>query len=127
MLEHGAFNVTAISRQESTATFPPGVTLKRGDYTSSEFLESALEGQEVLIITLSVMTSPDIQNNFIWAAAKARVPWILPNEYGGDGANEELTNAVPILASKKKYRNLIEELGTSSWIGIASNLWIDYV
>ena len=127
MLERGTFNVTAISRQESTATFPPTVTVKKGDYTSSNFLESALEGQDVLIITLSVMTSPDIQINFIRAAAKARVPWILPNEYGGDGANEELSNAVPILSSKKKYRDLIEELGTSSWIGIACNLWIDFV
>jgi len=101
--------------------------VKRGDYTSSNFLESALEGQDVLIITLSVMASPDIQTGFIRAAAKVGVPWILPNEYGGDGANEELLNAVPILASKTKYRDLIEELGTSSWIGIACNLWIDYV
>lgn len=101
--------------------------MKKGDYTSSEFLESALQGQDVLIITLHVLTSPDIQTNFIRAAAKAGVPWILPNEYGQDGDNFELSKAVSILASKKRYRDLIEELGVSSWIGIASNLWIDYV
>ena len=127
LLERGTFSITAISRQESTATFPPGVTVKKGDYSSSDFLESALQGQDVLVITLSVMTSPDVQTNFIKAAAKAGVPWILPNEFGNDGANEELTKAIPILAGKKKYRDLIEELGKSSWIGIATNLWIDYV
>lgn len=103
------------------------MAVKQGNYTSSEFLESALQGQDVLIITLHVMTSPEIQSNFIRAAAKAGVPYILPNEYGQDGDNEELTKAISILASKKQYRDLVEELGTSSWIGIASNLWIDYV
>lgn len=101
--------------------------MKKGDYASSEFLESALQGQDVLVITLNILTSPDVQGNFIRAAAKAGVPWVLPNEYGQDGDNEELTKAVSILASKKKYRDLIEELGTSNWIGVASNLWIDYV
>ena len=126
-LETGLFNLTAISREGSTSTFLEGVAVKKGDYASSEFLESALKGQDVLVITLNIMASPDIQTNFIRAAAQAGVPWILPNEYGQDGANEELNKAVSILASKKKYRDLIEELGTSSWIGVGSNLWIDYV
>src|ERR1700728_3709515 len=82
VLKRSTFNVTAISRKQSTATFPPGVTVKKGDYTSSDFLESALQGQDVLIITLSVMASPDMQTNFIRAATKVGVPWILPNECG---------------------------------------------
>jgi uncharacterized protein YbjT (DUF2867 family) len=127
VLERGILNVTAISREQSTATFPANVTVKKGDYASDAFLESALHGQDALVITLSVMTSPDVQANLIRAAAKVGVPWILPNEYGGDGANEELSNAVGILSSKRKYRAQIEEAGTSSWIGIASNLWIDFV
>lgn len=127
LLQWGTFNVTALSRQDSTATFAPGITVKKGDYKSSEFLESALEGQDVLIITLAVTTSSEVQTDFIKAAAKAGVPWILPNEYGQDGANVNLLNAVPFLGVKAKYRNEIEELGRSSWIGIASNLWFDFV
>jgi len=73
------------------------------------------------------MSAPDIQNNLITAAAKAGVPWILPNEYGNDGLNEEVLRNIPILVGKKKYRDLIEELGVSNWIGIASNLWVDFV
>lgn len=127
LLQCGTFNVTALSRQDSTATLPPGVTVKKGDYKSSEFLESALEGQDVLIITLAVTTSPEVQSDLIKAAAKAGVPWVLPNEYGQDGANPEVSKAVPYLEVKTKYRNEIEELGRSSWIGIACNLWFDYV
>jgi uncharacterized protein YbjT (DUF2867 family) len=126
-VQWGTFNVTALSRQDSTATFAPGVAVKKGDYQSSEFLESALQGQDVLIITLAVTTSPEVQTNLIKAAAKAGVPWILPNEYGQDGANSELSTAVPLLGGKAKYRNQIEELGQSSWIGVASNLWFDFV
>ena len=119
--------MTAISRQESNATFPPDVPVKRGDYASLEFLESAVKGQDVLIITLAGMASPETQTNFIEAAANMAVPWVLPNEYGGDSANAEFMNAVTILGSKKKYRDQIEELGKSSWIGIINNLWFDFV
>lgn len=127
LLDCGTFNVTALSRHDSTATFARGVTVRKGDYKSSEFLESALEGQDVLIITLAMATSPEVQSDLIRAAAKAGVPWILPNEYGQDGANAEVLKAVPFLEGKAKYRDEIEELGRSSWIGIACSLWFDFV
>ena len=101
--------------------------MKKGDYSSSDFLESALQGQDVLIITLAVTAAPEVQTVLISAAARAGVPWVLPNEYGGDGENVELCKAVFVLGIKAKYRNQIEELGKSSWIGIASSLWFDYV
>ncbi|KUJ14298.1 NAD(P)-binding protein [Mollisia scopiformis] len=126
LLAAGKFEVTAISRQESKATFPSSIAVKKGDYSSSEFLESALQGQDVLILTLAIMTPPDVQTNFIKAAAKAGVPWVLPNEYGNDGASEEVMKNIPILVGKKKYRDLIEGLGVSNWIGIATNMWIDF-
>lgn len=127
LLQCGTFNVTTISRQDSGATFAPEVTVKKGDYASSEFLESALKGQDVLIITLPGNAAPELQTNFIKAAAKVGVPWILPNEYGSDGANKEVTDAVAIIGSKKKYLDQIEELGTSSWIGVVNNPWFDFV
>jgi saccharopine dehydrogenase-like NADP-dependent oxidoreductase len=126
-LQWGTFNVTVLSRQDSTATFAPDVTVKKGDYQSAESLESALKGQDVLIITLAIAASPEVQSHFIKAAAKAGVPWIIPNEYGSDGANAELSNAVPLLGHKENYRKEIEELGTSSWIAIANNPWFDFV
>ncbi|MCJ1313038.1 hypothetical protein MMC25_006714 [Agyrium rufum] len=126
LLDCGTFNVTAVSRQESTATFKPNVAVKKADYASVESLESVFKGQEVVIITLQGRCPPEIQSNMIKAAANVGVPWVLPNEYGQDLSNEKLIEGVEILAHKKVYRDEIEKLGRSSWIGICSNLWYDF-
>ncbi|ELR08546.1 hypothetical protein GMDG_03241 [Pseudogymnoascus destructans 20631-21] len=55
LLSHGIHTVTAISRSESTATFPSGVTVKIGSYNDEEFLVVALRGQDVLILQLEFM------------------------------------------------------------------------
>ena len=127
LIEANKFNITAITRQESTATLPSGVHVKKGDYASPEFLQSALAGQDVLIITLAATVKTEIQSDLIIAAAKSEVPWVIPNEYGSDGKNAALCEATPIIGGKVKYRKQIEELGKSSWIGIANSLWFDWV
>ena len=101
--------------------------MKTGDYTDTAFLESALQGQDVLILSFNISTTPNIQNNFIHAAAKAGVPWIIPNEYSSDPLNKRLTDEAQAVASKAQFRDLIEKLGKSAWIGIATGFWLDYV
>ena len=101
--------------------------MKAGDYTDSAFLESALQGQDVLILTFHFLTTPDVQNNFIHAAAKAGVPWIIPNEYSSDPLNKKLTDEIQMVGSKVQFRDLIEKLGKSAWVGIATGFWLDYV
>ncbi|KFZ22738.1 hypothetical protein V502_02779 [Pseudogymnoascus sp. VKM F-4520 (FW-2644)] len=44
LLSHGIHTITAISRSESTATFPSSVIVKRGSYNDEEFLTKALKG-----------------------------------------------------------------------------------
>jgi hypothetical protein len=113
--------VTVISRQESSATFPSGVTVEKGDYASSEFLESTLDGQDVLIITLATTASPEVKTSFIKATAKAGIPWVFPNTYSIDGASPELCKANFFLLLLAKVHAQIEKLGKSSWIAIANN------
>ena len=119
--------MTALSRSESSATVASGVAVVKGDYTDPEFLVSALKGQDVLIITLSVRTDPKVQTDLIKAAAKAGVRWILPNEWGQDGENKALAKAVLPLGVKERYRKEIEQLGVSNWIGVACSFWFDFV
>lgn len=126
LLESGKFNVTAITRSESSATFPSEVKVQKGDLTSHDFLVSALKGQDVFIITLAGTTKEDTQHRLIEAAAAANVPWVLPNEYGSD-TDHPIMKEVPILASKQQYLDKIESLGKSSWIGLVTGLWADYV
>jgi uncharacterized protein YbjT (DUF2867 family) len=127
LLESNKFIVTALTRDDSSSTFPATVKVQRGDYSLSDFLISALQGQDALIIILAATAPKHLQSHLIEAAAAAGVPWILPCEFGPDTGNPLMVNSVPILASKKQYRDQIQELGKSSWIGFINGLWFDFV
>ena len=126
LLKTGKHTVTAITRAESTSSLPPGVQAKKVDYSDPTTLISALQGQDALMITMSVLAPPDTQTKLISAAASAGVPWVLPNEFGGDPLNVEQGKDIFLGAAKAKYREQIEELGKSSWIGIACGFWYEF-
>ncbi|KAB8346053.1 hypothetical protein FH972_023105 [Carpinus fangiana] len=126
LLAHGIHTITAITRADSTATFAAGVKVVKGSYDDLSFLEASLNGQDALIIQLAFMADPSVQSNLISAAAKAGVPWIIPCEFGSDTGNPKFTDEVPIMQTKAEYRNQIEKLGVSSWIGIINNPWFDF-
>ena len=126
ILKKGTHKITAITRANSTSKMPHGVEVKHVDYEDQSSLVAALRGQDVLLITLGVMTPPDQQKKLIEAAAVAKVPWVLPNEFGNDNANVAMRNDVFINSAKTEYRELIEKLGVSAWIGICCNFWYEY-
>ena len=119
--------ITALSRPDSKANFPPSIHVKRVDYDDIDSLTQALSGQDALIITLAFTADDGVQLKLIEAAARVGVKWVIPNEYGCDNENKELAHAVPINEHKEQFRNKIEELGRSSWIGIATNPWFEMV
>ncbi|KAF8946229.1 hypothetical protein BGZ46_005835, partial [Entomortierella lignicola] len=90
LLKTGKHKITAITRQGSANVVPAGVIVKKVDYNNQESLVEALKGHEVLIITMSVMAPPEEQTKLIDAAAAAGVPWVLPNEFGGDPFDVEM-------------------------------------
>jgi hypothetical protein len=114
---------TAISRATSDASFPLGVQVKKGDYTDEDFLVSALQGQSVLVMQLSV-ASLDIQTTLIKAATKAGIRWVLPTEFGSD-PYAPMVRDLPMLAAKKKYRDDVEQHGMN-WIAVVTNPWFDW-
>ncbi len=120
LLEYGIHTVTAISRPDSKATFPAGVQVVKGSYDDEAFLLSALAGQDVLVLQLNYY-GEKYQANFIKAAAKAGVRYVLPTEFGSD-PYARLVQESPFLSSKKQYRDLAEEVGVS-WIAIVNNPW----
>ncbi|KAF1993555.1 NAD(P)-binding protein [Amniculicola lignicola CBS 123094] len=126
LLQKGTFNVTAVSREGSTNTPAKGVHIASINYDDHSSIVSALKGQDALIITMSVRAPPDQQQKLIRAAAEAGVPWVLPNEFGGDGTNEKVGKDIMIYEPKKKDRELIESLGVSDWIGITCSFWYEY-
>ncbi len=124
LLDQGVHSVTVISRADSSASFPAGVNVQKGDYSDESFLLSALHGQEVLVLALN-HTGSSLQVPLIQAAAKAGVKWILPNEFGSDINATKLVSQIPMLSGKKQYRDLIEEVGLR-WIAIVNNPWFDF-
>lgn len=66
------------------------------------------------------------QTKLIEAAAAAKVPFVLPNEFGGDNANVTSREDVVVNAAKTHYREYIEKLGVSSWIGVCTGFWYEF-
>jgi uncharacterized protein YbjT (DUF2867 family) len=124
MLEGGQHSITVITRSASSATFPPSVALKKGDYHDDSFLADALQGQDVLIIMLAFAGLPD-QHLLFEAAAKAGVKFVIPSDYGASSADEKLAAAIPVIALKRADHKKIEDLGMK-WISVVTSGWIDY-
>ncbi|KAL6242902.1 hypothetical protein RBB50_010002 [Rhinocladiella similis] len=124
-------SITASNHQELTSN--PRVTIKAGSYEDHAFLVSALTGQDALVVTLGFSACHRLQPLIIRAACEAKVPYILPCEFGSDTTNPRLVSAIPGQIEKVNARKMIENLGTapdgtrtSSWIGICNNAWIDW-
>jgi uncharacterized protein YbjT (DUF2867 family) len=88
LLSYGIHTITAISRIDSAATFPSGVTVKKGSYDDKKFLLNVLKGQDVLILQLPFMAL-GLQLHLIDAAAEVGVPWVIPTEYALDNKHEK--------------------------------------
>lgn len=126
LLDVGIHTITAITRQDSTSSFPPKVKVLRGSYYNAAFVTSALQGQDVLIVVLGLTVPTAVGINIIDAAAKAGVPWVLPTEFGCDNGNQKLRSEVFAVTMKDPYRERIAQLGVSSWIGIVNNPWFEF-
>ncbi|KAI9805402.1 MAG: hypothetical protein M1825_000653 [Sarcosagium campestre] len=126
LLKVGKQEITAITRKGSETVIPAGVTTKQVDYDDPESLKAALEGQDALVITMSVMAPKDQETKLIEAAAAANVAWILPNEFGYDVTHPGLYKDTLLGAQKAAYRDQIEKLGKSSWIGVTCGFWYEF-
>jgi hypothetical protein len=125
LLQKGHFKLTAITRQGSQSVIPEGVEIKKVDYNKPDTIVEALKGQDVLIVTLAV-TVTDEAEKLNKAAAEAGVPWVLPNEFGSGSNNDAVNQDIKMGLQKIAIRKQIEELGKSSWIGLASGFWYEY-
>jgi hypothetical protein len=110
--------VTAITRPNSTTKFPEGVKTVRVDYTSDtetdmSALVDALRGQQALLVTMWHQSFNET-TNLVRAAANAGVPYIVPNRFGHNAANEKLIKDSMISRLLESVKE-IERLGISSY------------
>ena len=129
LLAQGKHTITAITRPSSTSSLPRGLhSIKKAEYDDHSALVSALQGQEVLIITLNVMAPPDSQKRLINAAVEAGVKYVMPNEYSADYSNASLAEDSLLGPRAFEIRRHIESVGKGKthWIALSSSFWYEH-
>ena len=129
LLTQGKHRVTAITRLDSKSSLPAGLhSTKKVDYNDHSALVAALQGQEVLIITMAATAAPDRQTKLIDAAVEAGVQFIMPNEYSTDYSNASLATEVLLGVGALQIRSEIEKAGKGKthWIALTSSFWYEY-
>ncbi|KAK6543345.1 hypothetical protein TWF694_000096 [Orbilia ellipsospora] len=74
-------NVTILTREDSTSTFPSGVSIKKADYSSNESLVAAFKGHDTILSLVGGFWLLD-QLKFVDAAVEAGVKRFYPSEFG---------------------------------------------
>jgi hypothetical protein len=126
LVKNGKHTVTALTRPDSTTKLPEGVQTVQVDYNDHQSLVNALQGQDALIITLSVSAPPGTQSKLIKAAGDAGVGWILPNEWSPDTAHDGLSKDLPLFLQARKIKEEIASLGKSSYIAVNTGFWYEW-
>lgn len=121
--------MTALTRAESSATFPSSVIVKKVDYSSSSSIAEALKGQDAVVSTIATLALT-AQNTLVEEAIKAGVKRFIPSEFGLN--TQRVTGGVEKILGAKIA--LQEHLGKAaaanpsfSWTGVATGLFFDWV
>ncbi|KAH0491060.1 hypothetical protein TgHK011_002505 [Trichoderma gracile] len=125
LLKTGKHTVTAITRINSASELPKGVKVAQIDYDDEDTIVDALKGHQFLFISLAVTAPKDAQAKLIDAAAKAGVPWVMPNSYGADYANKALQEDIMTRAGTEAGVAAAEQAGLS-WIYMSCSFWYEY-
>ncbi|EWZ38900.1 hypothetical protein FOZG_08145 [Fusarium oxysporum Fo47] len=125
LLQTGKHTITALTRQGSTNSLPNGIIVAPIDYNDESTLVAALEDQQFLIITMAPNAPKDTHSKLAQAAAKAGVPYIMPNGYAGDIEQVKLGADTILGPIAKANRDEIERLGMN-WITVCCGFWFDY-
>ncbi|KAF9878092.1 isoflavone reductase family protein [Colletotrichum karsti] len=126
LLKGGKHTVTAITRHDSKSKLPEGVVAAKVNYDDEISIVEALKGQQYLIITLNTLAPPETQLRLVRAAAKAGVPYVMPNAWCPDPKNEVYQRDSLLGRAFQGAIKEIEQLGVSSWIVMSPGFWYEY-
>lgn len=107
LLESNSFDVTVLTRETSTATFPSNVTVKKVNYEDVSSLTSALKGIDGVVSTLASV-SLSSQTKLIDASIAAGVQRFVPSEFGVDTQNENASK-LPVFTPKIEVQKYLKE------------------
>ncbi|KAJ0300066.1 hypothetical protein COL516b_008808 [Colletotrichum fioriniae] len=125
LLKTGKHTVTAITRKESTSSLSNGVKKAFVDYEDKESLVAALNGQEFLVITLSLSAPPGTHTSLIQAAAEAGVSYVMPNAYNINTHSAAIRKDIPITNAVMENIAEVQKAGLTS-ITLMNGFWYEY-
>ncbi|KAL6714164.1 hypothetical protein ACLMJK_008658 [Lecanora helva] len=121
------FQVTVLTRKESTHTFPSSVTVKPVDYDSLDSLTTALQGQDAFISALGAAALAH-QLLLVEAASKAHVKRFIPSEFGCDTTNPKV-RSLPVFADKVKVQEALDKeaaAGRMTYTAVCTGPFLDW-
>ncbi|EFX04915.1 isoflavone reductase family protein [Grosmannia clavigera kw1407] len=125
LLKTGKHTVKALIRKDSKNKLPEGVLAAPIDYDDQASIVAALKDQQFFIVSVSPTAPRDTHSKLVQAAAKAGVPYIMPNGYAGDVDNVKFGEDTLLGPVAKAQRDEIEGLGMH-WINVCCGFWYDY-
>lgn len=126
LISESKFNVTVLSREDSSSTFPAGVKVVRANYDSVDSLTTAFQGADA-VISLVGSTAVGDQNKYIDAAIAAGVTRFLPSEFGSDVTNDKVNSLIPIFGPKIAAVDYLKSKESEiSWTSIITGAFFDW-
>ncbi|KAM0445300.1 hypothetical protein ACHAPV_008392 [Trichoderma viride] len=127
ILRSGKHTLTALTRKGGSSKFPEGVKVAFVDYDDEESIVSALKGHEFLIITLAYSAGTETHNKIVQAAAKAKIPHLMPNIYTADVVlnNKAIGDETGMGPAFRPLLSEIERLGLT-WTVLVTGLWYEF-
>lgn len=126
-LDDGSYNISVLTRKESSSVFPDNVKVLKADYTNVSELITAMTGQDVVISMVTGFAAGG-QNILVDAAIAAGVKRFFPSEFGPpsrDAKFAELNYAVlPPKAATVDYLRTKED--KISWTSLVTGAFFDW-
>ncbi|OAL45401.1 NAD(P)-binding protein [Pyrenochaeta sp. DS3sAY3a] len=120
------FDVTAICRPGSKASFPENVKVIKTEYALGPLTDS-LKGHDVVICVLDPLALA-AEAIVIDAATDAGVKWFIPSEFGHNTADERVLSTLPFLKGKVEMITKLEgkKARGLNWVGVVTGLFFDW-
>jgi len=126
IVDSGKFNVSVLSRPDSTSTYGTGVKVVKSDYSEASLVD-AFKGQDAVVSALGAAGLAE-EPKIVDAAVKAGVKRFLPSEYSFNSQNAQVTSLVPIFGLKvqtNKHLKAQESKGLT-WTSIETGPAFDW-
>ncbi|KAE8132071.1 hypothetical protein BDV38DRAFT_275406 [Aspergillus pseudotamarii] len=115
LVASSSFNITIVSRKESKASFPTGITVRKSDFSDAD-LEAAFNSQDAIISAVGAAAFGE-QKKIVDAAVRSGVQRFIPSEFSSNSQNEAVLKLAPFFSQKKE---IIEYLKTKQSDGLSN-------